>query len=74
MFSVLKIKCCICGAEIDGMKGYGQHFVCDKECKKEFEWRKTLAIMGKQYYPEKGSRWDPNEPTLTPPFPRELAQ
>jgi hypothetical protein len=56
----MKVKCCICGADIDGMRGYGQSRVCDQECSDEMEWRKTLAIMGKKYYPKPGSRWDPN--------------
>ena len=68
----MKIHCCICKAEIDGSRDYGQSCCCDRECFNEMEWRRTLSIMGKPYVPQKGSRWDQNEPTLTPPFPREL--
>ena len=71
MFSRLSIRCCICGAECDGMRGYGQARVCDKECHNELEWRRSLAILGKPYTPQKGSRWDKDEPRLTPPFPRD---
>jgi len=26
---------------------------CSMECLKEFEWRKTLSIMGSEYHPHK---------------------
>jgi len=59
MFSFMRVHCPICKSEIDGMRGYGREAkCCDKECYEEWEWRKTLAIMGKPYRPKPGSRWD----------------
>lgn len=26
--------------------------VCDRDCQQEYEWVKTLMIMGKKYYPD----------------------
>ena len=63
VFSHMKVHCPICKAEIDGMKAYGREALCcDKECYEEWEWRRTLAIMGKPYKPRPGSRWDDNTP------------
>ena len=59
MFSYMKIHCAICCAEIDGMRCYSGN-CCDKECYQEYDWRKTLAIINKPYYPRPNSRWDPN--------------
>lgn len=55
MFSYLKVLCPICGNNMDWLKGYGREArCCSKMCHDEFEWRRTLAIMGKQYEPQKG--------------------
>lgn len=52
MFSRMAVFCPICRIEMDGMRGYGRTAnCCDKECYDEWEWRKTLAILGKQYAP-----------------------
>jgi len=57
MFSVCEIFCPICQKEMDWMNGYGKDLkCCGKKCSVEFEWRRTLAIMGKEYYP------DPRQP------------
>lgn len=59
MSSYMKVHCPICKGEINGMTAYGRESrCCDKECHEEWEWRRAIAIMGKQYYPRKGSRWD----------------
>jgi hypothetical protein len=66
MFSVMKVYCPICRGDMDGMLGYGREAkCCDKECYEEWEWRKTLAILGKAYYPRIGNtRWTaPEEAT-----------
>ena len=55
-FSKMLVYCPICRGEMDGMRGYGREAnCCGKECYKEWEWRKTLGILGKEYYkrPEK---------------------
>lgn len=63
MFGYMKVRCPICGGEMDGMKGYGREArCCDKECYEEWEWRRTLAILNKPYTPRKGSRWDDTTP------------
>lgn len=61
MFSRMAVHCPICCGHMDGMKGYGRNArCCDKECYEEWNWRETLAIMGKPYTPRPGSRWDAN--------------
>ena len=53
MMSVCKVYCPICKWEMDWMRGYGRECrCCSKECHTEFEWRRTLAIMGKPYEPQ----------------------
>ncbi len=53
MFSTMQVFCSICKAEFDGMKHYGREgSCCSRECYDEWEWRRTLAIMGKAYYPD----------------------
>jgi hypothetical protein len=52
-FSYMKVLCPICGSEMDGMQPYGrQAHCCGRECYQEWEWRQTLAIMGKPYEPD----------------------
>ena len=54
MFSYMLVHCPICRGEFDGMRGYGRaDKCCCKQCYDEWEWRKTLAIMGKPYQPRK---------------------
>lgn len=46
-----EVKCPICGQPMNWMTGYGRECrCCCKECHDEFEWRRTLAIVGKPYY------------------------
>lgn len=53
LFSYMKVHCPICQIEMDGMRAYGQEsHTCCKECHNEWEWRRTLAICGSQYYPD----------------------
>ena len=52
-FSVCEVHCCICRAAMDWMKRYGRTgCCCCRECYREFQWRETLSIMGKSYYPD----------------------
>ncbi len=53
MFSRCETKCPICGGLMDWMKRYGRECgCCGSECYREFEWRRTLAVIGKDYYPD----------------------
>lgn len=55
MYSYMKVYCPICREPFNGMEGYGRIDAtrcCNKECYQEWEWRKTLAILGKEYYPD----------------------
>lgn len=57
-----KVFCSICRTEMNWMTRYGREGTCcDKECHDEFEWRRTLAILGKPYYrdPRKDAPHDP---------------
>jgi hypothetical protein len=54
LFGYFKVYCPICRIEMDGMKSYGRDaHCCGKECFEEWEWRHTLAILNKEYYPPK---------------------
>lgn len=53
--SNVTIKCCICTVDMahsDTAPGYWAKSVCSQPCHQEREWRQTLAICGKQYYPD----------------------
>lgn len=53
MSTYMKVHCPICRNEFDGMRPYGREWpCCSKECHDEAEWRRTLAIMNKAYYPD----------------------
>lgn len=53
VFSVCDVKCCVCGRAMDWMRRYGREGCsCSRACHQEFEWRRTLAILGKAYYPD----------------------
>ena len=48
-----RLYCPVCRSEMDWHKGYGREIrCCGKECHDEAEWRRTLSIMGKEYYPD----------------------
>jgi len=51
MTSRMLVYCAICRKEMDGMKAYGRvPCCCGKVCWNEWEWRRALAILGKEYY------------------------
>ncbi|KKM88913.1 hypothetical protein LCGC14_1253970 [marine sediment metagenome] len=52
LFSKQELYCQICGIlfETDFMSYDG--IVCGKECGQERHWRRTLSILGKDYYPD----------------------
>lgn len=51
MFSRCELLCCICGAKVNWTPRGEGICVCGTECYREFDWRRTLAIMGKPYEP-----------------------
>ena len=56
MFSYMKVYCPICRNEFNGMIGYGSEAnCCGKQCYDEWQWRRTLAILGNAYEPRKES-------------------
>ncbi len=52
-YSKQKFFCNICGKEmlVCFSAPYAARF-CGRACYKEFNWRTTLSIMGKEYYPD----------------------
>lgn len=49
-FSKMLVYCPICKQQMDGMLSYGREaHCCGKDCYEEWEWRRTLAILGKDY-------------------------
>lgn len=49
-FSRMSVFCPICKTEMGGMRGYGESNTCGERCHREWEWRRTLAILRKDYY------------------------
>jgi hypothetical protein len=48
-----ELYCPVCRQPFDWLRGYGRDIrCCCKSCHDEAEWRRTLAIMGKAYYPQ----------------------
>ncbi len=46
-------RCFVCAADMDWHKRYGRDVpCCGRKCYEEFEWRRTLSILGKDYYPK----------------------
>lgn len=44
------VLCCICSQPFTLKNQYGRDgCACSKECYREFDWRRTLSIMGKLY-------------------------
>jgi hypothetical protein len=63
LFSKQKVYCQICGKEFEtdfhsaSSAGYGKgRPCCSKPCWEELEWRRTLALMGKEYMPQPEER------------------
>lgn len=59
IFSKQKWFCNCCGKEMFSSPcnamfgGFNNCYrVCGKECSDEMQWRHTLSIMGKEYYPK----------------------
>lgn len=53
MFSRNDVRCCICQEGMDYQQRYGRESCCcSQACWNEFEWRQTLSILGKEYYPD----------------------
>jgi hypothetical protein len=53
IFTPQPMYCCICGQQIMFNFNYKGIPLCCKECYDEYEWRKTLYIMGEEYTPQK---------------------
>ena len=52
IFSYMKVFCPICCSEMNGMNAYGREsHCCGKSCHDEWEWRRSLAVMGERYRP-----------------------
>lgn len=53
LYSKQKFFCMACGVElqIEIGKLYGGK-TCGRACFREFQWRETLSIMGKEYKPD----------------------
>ena len=55
IYSKQKIFCNCCGREMftELPNVFGIKFrVCSKSCIREMQWRDTLSVMGKEYYPD----------------------
>lgn len=55
LFSKQKWFCNICGKEqfsVLPSNKYVGAMTCSTECVREFRWRETLSILGKEYYPK----------------------
>ncbi len=53
----MELFCCICGKKFtctvrNTTKGYFNQAACSRECLDEKDWRYTLSVMGKEYYPD----------------------
>lgn len=47
------LHCPVCKTRFDWHRGYGREIrCCDKYCNEEAEWRRTLSILSKEYYPD----------------------
>jgi len=50
-YSKQKHFCRTCGGELfTNLAGAGSMEYCSMDCKDEFEWRRTLSLLGKEYY------------------------
>jgi hypothetical protein len=55
VFETYPVYCCACGQRFDCHPVRGYRYACSRACWDEHEWRHTLAILGKKYYPLGGS-------------------
>ena len=52
LFSKQIFYCRACGKEmLVSVQAPYKYQVCDEVCWEEFDWRETLSILGKEYYP-----------------------
>ncbi len=51
LFSKQKVFCMACGKEHETTFFVYGGEVCSDKCSKEIQWRKTLSILGKEYFP-----------------------
>jgi len=49
VFSYMIVYCPICRGEFNGMMSYGRSNCCSRICHEEWEWRRTVSILGKEY-------------------------
>lgn len=47
-----KQKTVVAGPGVGCYKSWNSWRTCSRECCEEMEWRTTLSIMGKEYYPK----------------------
>jgi hypothetical protein len=54
LFSKQRYICCMCGVETEGTcnENRFKRGVCGPACFAEKEWRSTLSLLGKDYYPD----------------------
>lgn len=52
MFAKMKVYCNVCGIEFLTTFQQYQGRVCSMGCCNKLEWKKTLSILGKEYYPQ----------------------
>jgi hypothetical protein len=57
VFETYELFCNVCKVRIHATPGtgYESQGVCGKQCWDERDWRRTLAILGKKYYPLGGT-------------------
>lgn len=51
LFRKQPLCCQICGKPGEGQPDLKRAWTCSEEHRKELEWRQTLYILGKDYYP-----------------------
>lgn len=57
-----EIYCPICKETMNYIHGYGYKLACcSKKCYLEFDWRLTLSILGKEYYPDPCNKVENND-------------
>lgn len=60
VFSKQKVYCRACGVEMFAdLAGPCNSITCSSDCRDELQWRETLSMMGKEYYPRPGKEPEP---------------